>query len=174
MKTLSFINLAGVLALGVLCVSQWSLNRALNHEVNRLECIRMDQVSQLEERDTTLAHQAEDLSVLHGQITLLTSDLKETEGNLHTCERENSFLISEREQLKESVKKWAKAVADRDTRLKENHTQIQSLANDLNDVVQRHNELAAAYNDAIQTLNERTQAYNDLVKQLDEAQANGH
>jgi len=168
MKILSFINLAGVLALGVLSISQWSENRQLNQEINRLESIRIDNVKKLDERDHTIAGNLEDIELLRNQILSLTDLLKTTEGELNTEEKLNARLTAENEQLKASIEKWAVAVEIRDQRIAEDHSKIKELAEHLNDVVERHNELAASYNEVAETLNERTKQYNELIQKFNE------
>lgn len=170
MRILSFINLAGVLALGVLTISQWSENRQLNQEINRLESIRIDNVKKLDERDHTISGNLEDIELLRNQILSLTDLLKTTEGELNTEETLNARLTAENEQLKASIEKWALAVEIRDQRMAEDHSKIKELAAHLNDVVERHNELAASYNDVAETLNERTKQYNELIQQYNEIQ----
>lgn len=169
MRLLSFINLAGVLALGVVCVAQWRGNRDLNLELARIEGIRMDQAAKLDERDRTISGQRRDIDALQAQVLSLTDALRETEGKLALEERLHSLAVSEREQLKDAVARWAQAVETRDARISENHDKIRELAERLNDVVARHNEIAASYNDVVKLLNERTVEYNELVRQMNEA-----
>jgi methyl-accepting chemotaxis protein len=171
MKLLSFINLAGVLALGVLSISQWSENRQLNQEINRLEAIRIDNAKKLDERDHTISGNLEDIETLRNQILSLTDLLKTTEGELNTEEKLNARLTAESEQLKASIEKWAKAVEIRDQRIAEDHSKIKDLAEHLGDVVERHNDLAASYNDVAKVLNERTKQYNELIQQFNELQS---
>jgi len=171
MRLLSFINLAGVLALGVLSISQWSENRQLNQEINRLEAIRIDNAKKLDERDHTIAGNLEDIETLRNQILSITDLLKTTEGELNTEEKLNARLTAESEQLKASIGKWAKAVEIRDQRIAEDHSKIKDLAERLSDVVERHNDLAASYNDVAKVLNERTKQYNELVQQFNELQS---
>lgn len=166
MKTLSWINLAGVLALGVLCVAQWRGNRELNLEVNRLEGIRLDNAAKLDEKDRLVAGLHSDIGALQSQVLQLTGSLRESDGKLALAERTGAQSATERDQLKESVARCAQAVEARDARIAENHDRIRELAERLNDVVARHNEIAASYNEVVQLLNERTTAYNELVGQL--------
>lgn len=165
MRVLSFINLAGLLALGVLCVAQWQDNRQLNQEINRLETIRIDQAEKLDDRDRTIGGQAEDLKILRDRLVELTESLKVTEGGLRLEEHKAAQLTVERDQLKESVKEWAEAVSRRDDRIRDNQIQIQEIAENLNETVLKYNDLAARYNESVDLLNERTAAYNQLVQQ---------
>jgi len=170
MKTLAWVNLAGVLALGVLCVAQWRGNRELNLEVGRLEGIRLDNAAKLDKRDRNISSLHDDIASLQAQVLALTGSLRETEGKLTLAEKMGAMLSIERDQLKEAVKRWAQAVEARDTRIVESHDKIRELAERLNDVVARHNEIAASYNDVAKLLNERTQAYNELVRERSEPQ----
>src|SRR5690606_23317403 len=92
MRFLQFINLAGVLALGVLCAAQWHVNRRCNEEIIRLETIRIDQADKIEKQDSTIASQSGDLETLREHLKRLAVDAKETEGKLALAEREAAEL----------------------------------------------------------------------------------
>lgn len=162
-NALVILNLIGVLALGVLCVAQWRMDRQLNAEIIRLETIRAEQSAQLAEREKTINGHVADLASLREHITRLTGELKETEGNRRNFERLAGQLAAERDQLQESVKKWSEAVDARDEQMRAANLQIQELAARCNDTVLKFNELATNYNAAVALLNERTAAYNDLA-----------
>lgn len=157
------LNLVGVLGLGVLCVAQWRMDRRLNAEIDRIEKIRLQQAGQLAERDQTIAGQVADLGTLREHITRIAGELKETEGRLRTAERDLDKVTSEREQLRDAVKKWSAAVDARDEQIRAGNVRIQELAVRLDDTVQKFNELATNYNASVALLNERTAAYNDLA-----------
>jgi chromosome segregation ATPase len=163
MRIISFINLAGLLALGVLCVSQWQDNRQFNQEINRLEGIRIGHTEKLDERDKTILGQAADLKELRGQMVKLTSDLKTTKGELNLERQRNAQLSLERDRLQVSIKEWAEAVKARDERIDENQKQIQELARSVNDAVLKYNGLATNYNESVKLLNLRTAEYTELV-----------
>ena len=163
-RTLNYINLLGVLALGVLCVAQWRLDHQLNQEIGRLENVRVDQATKLDDRDKTIKAQAGDLSLLREHLTRVTADLKTTEGRLRKAEFEIEHLTTIREQLKDSLAKWTAAVNERDQRIKDSNEQIKQLAKDCNEAVTRFNELAGKYNKTVEDLNERTRAYNEMVE----------
>jgi len=160
------LNLIGVLGLGVLCVAQWRMDRRLNAELNRLEIIRAEQTKRLGEQERTLHGHVADLAALREHITRLTGELKETEGKLRGAEREAGQLTSERDQLREAVKKWSAAVDARDEQMRAANLQIQELAERSNDTVRKFNELATNYNESVVLLNERTAAYNELVNKF--------
>ncbi len=162
------LNLIGVLALGVLCVAQWRMDRRLNAELQRIEAIRADQSARLSEREKTIDGHVADLAALREHITRLTGELKETEGRLLDSERRAGHLASERDQLREAAKEWSEAVAARDEQLRSANLQIQELAARCNDTVLKFNELATNYNESVKLLNERTAAYNELVTKFNE------
>lgn len=162
------LNLVGVLGLGVLCVAQWRMDRRLNAELERLEAVRAEQAQQLAGRDKTINGHVADLASLREHITRLTGELKEIEGRSRGTERELGQVTSEREQLREAVKRWSLAVDARDEQMRAANLQIQELANRLNDTVLKFNELATNYNASVGLLNERTAAYNELVNKFNE------
>lgn len=168
MRVLQLLNLAGVLALAVLCAAQWQNNRQFNLEVNRLEAIRIDQSRKLDERGNTIAGQARDLDDLRQHLTRLTAEVKETEGKLALSQRDAAQCAAERDQLKESVRKWSEAVTARDERLRENQQQIRDLAANMSETTVKFNELATNYNAIVVQLNERTMQYNKLIERFNQ------
>jgi chromosome segregation ATPase len=162
-NVLVFLNLLGVLVLSILCVAQWRIDRQLNLELNRIETIRLEQSARLEERDRTLAGYVTDLDSLREHLLRVTAELKETEGDLHLARHQVTQLNSQREQLLETVNKWAAAVEARDEQLLSATAQIQELAADANETILQFNELATNYNAVVNILEERTRLYNELV-----------
>ncbi len=152
-RFLHYFNLVGVIALAALCVAQWQVNRRVNLEANRLEQIRLDQNTKLEEQGKTLKGYVADLDELRKQLTLTHTSLKETESKNAVTDRQVRQLTAESEQLKASVTNWASAVAARDERLKETYEQIQKSAQERNDAVVKFNELAGKYNATVKDLN---------------------
>lgn len=168
MRVLAFINLAGLLALGVLCVAQWQENRRLNQDVNRLEAVRIELTDELKEREEVVAGQGRDLDDFRDRLLETTESLKSVEGELALERHTNEGLVAEREQLRDSVRKWSAAVEARDERIRENQDQLLEIGERLNDTVTRYNELATNYNESVELLNERTTAYNELVERYNE------
>lgn len=154
MKRLHYVNLAGVLALGALCVAQWQHDRRLNLELNRGEKVRLDQSARLEEQDRTARGLNADLAQFKEQFARSGNELHELRQKLRAAEGEVRQLARERDQLKSSVTNWAEAVAARDERLREAAEQIRTLADDLNASIRRFNELATNYNALVRERNE--------------------
>ncbi len=157
-RALKWINLAGVLALAILCVIQWSRDRALNLEINRLEKARIDNEAKIQEQEKAIRGLNSDLALFKEQLTTTRSELKDTRDQLRTVELENINLSAERDQLRISITNWMEAVTLRDERIKEANERIQSLANDLNDSIGKFNELATNYNNVVADLNRLSEA----------------
>jgi chromosome segregation ATPase len=168
-NTLVLLNLLGVLALSILCVAQWRVDRQLNMEINRLETIRLEQAARMVEQDQTVAGHVADLTSLREHLLRVTSELKETEGGLRLASHQVTQLTSEREQLRESVRKWAAAMEARDEQLLSASRQIQELAAHANQTVLQFNELATNYNAVVNILEERTRLYHELAARLNES-----
>lgn len=168
-RSLTWINLAGVLALAVLCSFQWRANRALNLDVNTLQKTGQAQAARLAEQDKTLADLASDLDSFRGQITRAHAELRETAGKLHTTEAAVAQLSAERDQLQEGITRWTAAVQARDERLAEANHRIREVGGRLKEAVEKFNDLAARYNERTQQLNDLTTRYNETVEQLDQA-----
>ncbi len=194
MKRLHYINLIGVLALALLCVAQWKINRSLNLEIVRLDKLVQEQTLELQDQQRAAKGLATDLDTFRSQITRLNEEAQERAKTLNAAQALARQLERDRDQLRQSVTNWAKthaelgerhktetaqlreavatwesAVKTRDARLKEANERIQSLGGQLNDGVARYNQLATNYNDVVERLNTLTSNYNAVVKQLNEA-----
>ncbi|HEU5122649.1 MAG TPA: hypothetical protein VFW05_01155 [Verrucomicrobiae bacterium] len=157
-RRLQLANLAGVLALAILCVIQWKRDRALNLDVNRLEKARIENEQTIAEQQKNLKGLNSDLAMFKEQLTGARTELSEAQEKLHDVETQNSRLISERDQVRESLTNWMNAVHVRDERLKEANASIQDLADRLNAAIEKYNELATNYNSVVNDLNEARQS----------------
>ena len=166
MRALSYINAFGVLVLAALCVFQWRFNRALNLRTNEIEKSRIAQAARIDEQEKEIKAQAADLESFRAHVQRAAVDLKSAESNLLVARREGAQLTSERDQLKESVTRWAEAVAERDAQLVKASEQIGKLGADRNDAVAKFNSLAAKHNEMVDQLNERTREYNSVVERF--------
>lgn len=152
-RRLQIVNLLGVLALATLCVFQWQRDRRLNHQLGANEKIRQAQEQQLAENAKTISGLTDDLTQFKSDYTTARTELKELQDKLRAAERENTQLIRERDQLKDSVTNWAAAVAARDERLTEANARLRELAGQLNEAVGKFNALATNYNTIVEELN---------------------
>lgn len=162
-RTLTWLNLLGVLALAVLCAAQWRANRTANLEITRLEKVRLEQAGELKEAKETLAGATADLEQFREQLGRVTTEARAAEGKLSAVQDQVDQLTSEREQLKHSVTNWAAAVEARDGQLREANRRIQELADELNATILKFNALATNHNAVVQR-------YNDLAEQVRPAQ----
>src|SRR5687767_12487479 len=99
-RSLQYLNFLGILALAVLCVVQWRMNRRVNLEASALEKTRLEQAARLEDQDNTIKGYAADLDGFREQLARASLDLKETEASLAAAQREIRQLNSERDQLR--------------------------------------------------------------------------
>ena len=153
MRTIQWINFAGVLAVAGLCGSQWRTNRTLHLQVNDLEKARFGLLDQLAERDHSIQGLTADLEEFRARLTLAESQMKELEAKLSLVLRERNKLslerdqlVAERNQLKVAVEQWTAAVHERDAAIKSAAAQAAKLISDRNDAVVRFNDLVAKYN----------------------------
>jgi chromosome segregation ATPase len=149
-----YLNFLGVLVLTALCVIQWQRDRRLNLELSRLEKVRQEHELKIAEQEKTARGLTSDLEQFKEQFKLTQADLTETRQRLQAAERENSQLLGERDQLKESITNWAKAVAERDESIQAANAHTTELAGRLNDSIQKFNALATNYNSVVKDLNE--------------------
>jgi len=164
MRALHYFNFLGVLALALLCVVQWRINRDLNLRTNFLEKDRISQNTRIDEQNGQIKGQAADLDAFRENIQRAAAEVKSAESNLLVSRREAAQAGAERDQLKESVAGWSKALAERDEQLKQLGEQAQKLADDRNEAVVKFNELAGKHNETVTNLNQRTKEFNALVE----------
>lgn len=148
---LKYVNLFGVLALAVLCVAQWQRDRRLNLEIGRLDRVRLQQATTIDEQASQLKGLHEDLDQLKASLSNEQSLRTEAEQKVASTESTNQLLVAERDQLKASITNWANAVALRDERMKEANARIEQLAADLNASIQKYNDLVTNRNAAVKT-----------------------
>ncbi|MFA6543937.1 MAG: hypothetical protein WCS99_05905 [Limisphaerales bacterium] len=166
-RFLQWFNLAGVLALAVLCALQWRVNRQLNLDLNAAEKICQQQAARLDDSEKRLKGGTSDLDGFREQLTRATTSLKETEGRLAALDRQMKQLANERDQLKTSVTGWAAAVAARDAQLKQAGADLKKIADDRNATVLKFNEVATKHADLMKELDRRTKEHNAVVEELD-------
>jgi len=184
-RLLPTLNLLGVLLLAALCVFQWQANRRLNLQAIALEKNRFALAQQLDERDAAIKGQIADLDDFRGRLEKSAADLRQTQDHLSaaTVERDQltarcAELQAAGEALKASLDKWTAAVAARDEALKQDEAQLQTLAAERNDAIQKFNGLATRFNaeveelkQANQTIEKLTAERNDLVLKFNDLAA---
>ena len=153
MKRLHYFNLLGVFVLGLLCIAQWTQNRQLNLEANRLERARLDVVAKLAEKEKAERDLNGDLADLKEHLSKSQTGENEAALKLAALEREVRHSAHEREQLMASVTNWAAAVSVRDQRLKQANEEIRRLGEELNTSIVKFNNLATNYNAVVKDLN---------------------
>ena len=165
-RFLQWFNLAGVVALAVLCVLQWRANRQLNLDLNAAEQTRQQHAARLDEQAKRLTGGASDLDGFREQLIRATTKLKQAETNLLALEQPVKQLTNERDQLKTSVTNWAAAVAARDAQLKQAGADVQKLAADRNAAVLKFNEVATQQNSLVKELERRSREHLAVVEEL--------
>lgn len=153
-RKLQWLNLAGVLVLAILCAWQWQRDRRLNLDLNRLEKFRLTQEQKLIEQERNARGLTDDLARFKEQFTQTRAELAETEKKLRTAEQISSQLTTERDQLRESIITWSKAVAERDAKIKEANVRITELGSQLNESILKFNQLVTNYETVVKELNE--------------------
>ena len=121
----SIFNCLGVGVLAVLCVVQWKANSRLENNVEQLDKTRIEQSAKIAEQERTLKDDAADLEDLRQRLSMSESELKKA--------------VAEAGRLKTALDKWKAA-------LKQAGEQIQKLAGERNEAIQKFNDLADKYN----------------------------
>jgi chromosome segregation ATPase len=152
-RRLQYLNLFGVLGLGLLCVVQWYHDRELNLELNESRKLVQACEKQLADNTNTINGLSADLASFKTSYTTARAEATELQSKLQASDRANTQLTGERDQLKESITNWAAAVKARDERLKESNVRLTELANKLNESISKFNALATNYNSVVDQLN---------------------
>jgi septal ring factor EnvC (AmiA/AmiB activator) len=121
----SIFNCLGVGVLAVLCAVQWQANSRLENNVEQLDKTRIEQSAKIAEQERTLKDDAADLEDLRQRLSMSESELKKA--------------VAEAGRLKTALDKWKAA-------LKQAGEQIQKLAGERNEAIQKFNDLADKYN----------------------------
>jgi chromosome segregation ATPase len=153
-RFLQWFNLAGVVALAVLCSFQWKANRKANLELITLDGVRLAQASKIVEQDAAIKGYAEDNEDLRDRLSHAESSLDETTRKLAVATVEVKKLTAERDELKTALDTWKAAVAERDAALKQAREQMEKLGKERNEAVTKFNDLAAKYNGIVKEVNE--------------------
>lgn len=152
-RSLPYINLVGIVALVILCVAQWRRDRELNLHLRAMEKHRIAQEQKITDQQQSIKGLTDDLTQFKERFALAQTDSNDARQKAREFERENGQLTSERDQLKQSITNWAKAVTARDEQLKEANDRIRALAADLTASVQKFNALATNYNALVSEVN---------------------
>jgi chromosome segregation ATPase len=163
-RFLSYFNLAGVAALGVLCVFQWQMNRKANLEEIVLQKSEQALKAKVAEQGKTIDGLTADLNSFRDQLAKASTNWKDGDAKLRALERENMAVTTERDGLKESISTWTNAVALRDARIQEANATITKVAAERDGIADKYNALATKHNGVVKDLN-------DAIAQLNAARA---
>lgn len=164
---LQLMNLVGVAALAVLLAIQWDANSRLDQQVRSLDDTRQAQASKIVDLDKTIKGNAADLDDLHGRLTKAEATIADDEKKLAIASAEKARLQSQVDQDQKIVPKWQAAMAERDQILKQQRDQLDKLASDRTDLVNKYNDLFAKYNDL-------ANKYNSVVSDLNNRSKANH
>ena len=130
-RFLSIFNCLGVAVLAVLCAVQWQANSRLENNVEQLDKTRIEQSAKIAQQESTLKDDAADLEDLRQRLSMSESELK--------------TAVTQAGQLKTALDKWKAA-------LKQAGEQIQKLAGERNEAIQKFNDLADKYNSLVKQM----------------------
>jgi uncharacterized coiled-coil DUF342 family protein len=153
-RLLQYFNLAGVIALGVLCVLQWRANRNCNLDQIAFQKTARELSAKTSEQAKTIDGLKADLEDFRQQVSRTTGSFKEADAKLRKLERDNAALYSERDQLKSSVTAWSEAITARDVKIREANKTIEQIAAERDQVIGKFNQLAEKHNTVVKNLND--------------------
>src|SRR5687767_1295762 len=134
------LNFVGILLLVVLSAFQWQQARVLHAKNHQLEKTLVQKENELAKQIKALKSTEEDLEEFRRQIVASHENLeKETQQN-KVFQKTIAALENEKEQLQQSVTKWADAVRGRDERIKE-------ISAKLNESAEARNQAATKFNE---------------------------
>lgn len=154
-RVFAVFNLLGIIVLCVLCAVQWQVNSRVNVRANSLEDIRRQQSAKLEDDDKTIRAYSSDLEDFRQRLSLSETQLKDLDEKLAHEIAERNQVAAERDDLKIGLAKWMAALAERDKTINQARDQLQRLAGERNDAVQRLNDLTDKYNALVKQWNDQ-------------------
>jgi septal ring factor EnvC (AmiA/AmiB activator) len=160
MKVLPWLNAVGVIALAVLCVWQWDINRRTNLLAVSLDKTRQEQARKIADQEKSIKGYMADLDDFRQRLMRSDEALAKAELDIRkvSAERnraaaardqalaERDELIKELKQSKETLAKWMTAFDKQDAALKKAIAEIQTLGKERNDAIISFNDLANKYN----------------------------
>jgi uncharacterized coiled-coil DUF342 family protein len=153
-RSLQIVNFIGVVALGILCVVQWQINRRSNLDGITMEKQNRELAAKVTEQKKATKGLTDDLDDFRRQLTKASVSAAENRARADALENENSALISERDQLKTNVAKWAEAVTQRDKQIAAGNDAIKELTATRDKAISRFNDLAERHNALVKEFNE--------------------
>jgi chromosome segregation ATPase len=154
-RVFAVFNFFGILVLCVLCAIQWQVNSRVNSRAISLEEIRQQQATKLQANDKTITAYTSDLEDLRQRLSLSESQLKELDEKLSREIAERNQVAAERDDLKIALGKWMAALAERDKTINQARDQLQKLATERNDAVQKLDDLTDKYNKLVKQWNDQ-------------------
>ncbi len=174
-RIVTLFNAVGVGVLVLLCVVQWQANRRLNLVLIDREKSISAQSAELAANARSIQGNLADLEEFRAHLEQAEKENRETMQKLDAAVAQREELSQERAQLeatiaaqKDAIAQWTQAVADRDQRSQEQQAQIQKLAADRNDAIEKFNDLAEKYNVASAQLNQAAEVVQHLTKDRDD------
>ncbi len=141
-RTLSIINLAGILILAGLCAAQWVTNRQLNLSAIDLEKTRQNQAQQLADKDQAIKGDIADLDDFRARLEQALNAASAADAQVKSVTADRDQIAAQRDQLQTTVdalqaglEKWKQAVAQRDDALQQAAQTAEKLAAERNDAI---------------------------------------
>ena len=163
---LTYLNLFGVLLLGLVCVWQWRSDSHLRAELAARRLQAGEQGRKLAAAEAEKSRLAADLELFRTQLKTQSEELDRQNTGRTDADKKLRQMTAERDQLKNSVTEWVTAVQARDARLAAAAKQCAGLAARLQEAATAHAALSRRADEAIALLNQRTQEGNAVIEQL--------
>ncbi len=156
MKRLDWLNLAGVLCVGFLCLFQWRQNRALNLELNRQIEAFQGLTNRLSDQTRAWTGAVADLAEFKrkyaaAEETAAIAVAARTQ--VLPLEKQVRELSAERSRLQSALSNWVEAVSIRDERLRAARAELERVREESRGISQRYEALATNYNTVVGELN---------------------
>jgi chromosome segregation ATPase len=161
-RTLTQINLAGIVLLTLCIAFQWWTAHHLGWQIRTLKRACVFNEEQIATQGKTIAGLNDDLERHRTRLATLRATLQ-------NAEQENKALAAENARLRSNNEVWKQAVQERDTQLRQAAASINELNKALAERVREYNELARAHNERVTDLNAARQKLAEAYKDLDDA-----
>ena len=145
-RIIGYLNLAGILAMALLCTRQWVTNSRLAASLTAAQIEMENQRAKIMTQENTLRENAADLNDLHQRLSLSESELIQTQLTLRKAAAERDLLQQRSDQLLAAVNQRDDVLKKQTEVLTVQANSIHQLQRDRDQTIVKFNDLATKYN----------------------------
>jgi chromosome segregation ATPase len=165
------LNFVLLLALGALCVFQWSTEKSARARIGGLLKTQEEQARRLAEQTESLQASAQDLEAFRTQILGLKSQVDGQAATIRTQNSQIARLDTVEASLTRQLEIWKKAVDDYHGAVEARDAQIATLVDQRDRFYEANKASIQRANAAVASLNDLNEKYSDVVTRYNDLAA---